>query len=980
LNPDNASDPVLPDTSTRVRDSQLNRTEFFPSVQLLTFTPAMANLWSVTLKDICRFNEHLGGNSSNPMKIQNKSIVILRRFPALVLLMLTWLVIPAAQAALWSTNRPMNSTHLWHTATLLPNGKVLVAGGATNYDAGYHPTAIAELYDPAIGAWTATDPMTHARESHTSTLLPNGKVLVAGGLDDGSSPLLSSAELYDPATGTWSPTSSMSFTRSSHSATLLPNGRVLVAAGFGRESSFTTAELYDPSNQTWTVTGNLHIPRQEHSATLLPNGKVLVVGGANPQGFPIAGVELYDPASGLWTVCNPLNKPRSDFTTSLLPDGKVLVAGGYTTNGTINSAEIYDPITDSWTFTAPMNWARTGHTASLLPNGKVLVSGGDFQSPSTSELYDPIAKSWTASAALTVRRSNSSATLLANGQVLVVGGYSMFPEFLATSEIYDPATDPATGSWTNTSPLSVAREYHTATLLPNGKALIAGGWDSNSIPLANVDVYNPASGTWTATQPLNIARLGHTTTLLPNGNVLVVGGIDNSANGTASTELYDPASETWTISTPLNTKRTGHTATLLPNGLVLVAGGDNTTNSHLSSAELYNPTTGIWTPTGSLITGRQVHTALLLTNGQVLVVGGIGGSALSSAELYDPATGMWTATGGLNVTRTLYTATLLPNGRVLVVGGGGVGDVLSSAELYDPTTGEWTMTGSLNTARYAHIATLLPNGKAMVSGGYDLGRNPLSSAELYDPSTGKWLPTGGLDTAVAFHTATLLPDGKVLVVGGEGSSNNIDIVLTNTALYDVGLDFSNSWQPQITSITSNLHLGDSLTITGSQSRGISEASGGTDMQISASDHPLVQLRSIESGQSTFLLVTNWSTNVFNSAPIYGFPPGYAMVTVFVNGIPSTSSFVNISVPIPVAARLTSAVQGTNGFQITFTNTVGALFGVLTTTNTVLPLTNWTTLGGVKEVSPGHFQFTDAQMTNGPQRFYRLRSLSTTPPQ
>jgi hypothetical protein len=197
--------------------------------------------------------------------------------------------------------------------------------------------------------------------------------------------------------------------------------------------------------------------------------------------------------------------------------------------------------------------------------------------------------------------------------------------------------------------------------------------------------------------------------------------------------------------------------------------------------------------------------------------------------------------------------------------------------------------------------------------------------------------------------------------------------LTSTELYDVGLGLTNSWRSQITAFTSPLNLGGSLVITGSQFRGVSEGSGG-NTQDSPADYPLVQLRSVESGQTVFLSSTNWGTNSFASLPVWNFPPGYALATVFVNGIPSTSSIVNISVPVPLATTLVGVQALTNGpFQFGFTNSVGALFGVLATTNLSLPTTNWTALGGVTEISPGQFQFTDPQATNNPQRFYLIRS-------
>ena len=158
------------------------------------------------------------------------------------------------------------------------------------------------------------------------------------------------------------------------------------------------------------------------------------------------------------------------------------------------------------------------------------------------------------------------------------------------------------GTWTATGSLATARDDHTATLLPNGKVLVAGGYDGSGT-LASAELYDPASGTWTATGSLATARYRHTATLLPNGKVLVAGGSDNSG-ALASAELYDPASGTWTATGSLATARDCHTATLLPNGKVLVAGGFDGSGS-LASAELYDPASGTWTATGSLATARD---------------------------------------------------------------------------------------------------------------------------------------------------------------------------------------------------------------------------------------------------------------------------------------------------------------------------------------------------------------------------------------
>ena len=316
------------------------------------------------------------------------------------------------------------------------------------------------------------------------------------------------------------------------------------------------------------------------------------------------------------------------------------------------------------------------------------------------------------------------------------------------------------GTWTATGSLITARQLHTAALLPQGKVLVAGGY--NGPVLSSAELYDPASGTWTATGRLGTARGEHTATLLPSGKVLAAGGFDLS-NALRSAELYDPASGTWTATGSMATARFDHTATLLPNGQMLVASGSDSDFRPLQSAELYDPGSGTWATTGNMVAARGRHTATLLPNGTVLVAGGFNG--LRSAELYDPATGTWTATASMAIARFNQTATLLPSGDVLVAGGYNFDDgYLSSAELYDPATGTWTATGSMAAARAAHTATLLPSGDVLVAGGSN--GVALSSAELYDPASGIWTATGSLNTVRDAHTATLLPDGKVLVAAG----------------------------------------------------------------------------------------------------------------------------------------------------------------------------------------------------------------------
>ena len=340
------------------------------------------------------------------------------------------------------------------------------------------------------------------------------------------------------------------------------------------------------------------------------------------------------------------------------------------------------------------------------------------------------------------------------------------------------------GLFAPTGSMTVARESHTATLLQDGKVLIAGGC-SDSGCLASAELYDPATGTFTATGSyydthtgMSEARVAHTATLLGNGSVLIAGGYGVQSTPLASAELYDPATGTFTATgSIMTTARAFHTVTLLPSGKVLIAGGESGNGSRLNAslarAELYDPATGTFTATGSMTVGRAAATATLLGNGKVLITGGGGDNLtpLASAELYDTATGTFTATGNMTVARAAHTATLLGNGKVLIAGGYDINDnTLTSAELYDPSAGTFTATGSPSVAR-GSPATLLGNGKVLIAGGWNINDNTLASAELYDPATGTFTATGNMTVAREDHTSTLLQDGKVLIAGGDGVQN-----------------------------------------------------------------------------------------------------------------------------------------------------------------------------------------------------------------
>ncbi len=356
---------------------------------------------------------------------------------------------PATEATRWHRTARMISPHTDGTATLLPNGLVLMAGGGTasNDDV----SAAAELFDPTSGTWTATGNMTQARREHTATLLQDGRVLVVGGTS--SDHELASADLYDPTGGHWTEVASLHHARSGHTATLLPDGRVLVAGGYDVKGAAlaslemmgrSSAELYDPRTGEWTPTGRMTDARAGSTATLLPDGEVLVAGGDMGGA---TGAELYDPATGRWTATGSMADARRDHTATLLPDGRVLVTGGFAGSGyTVEapcsgppaacSAELYDPSTGRWTATGGMHADRIGHAANLLLDGTVLIVGvGTRAAPVPTELYEPGSGRWTATASPS-RTRGLTATLLADGRVLATGDFNKG----RVAELYEPGT------------------------------------------------------------------------------------------------------------------------------------------------------------------------------------------------------------------------------------------------------------------------------------------------------------------------------------------------------------------------------------------------------------------------------------------------------------------------------------------------------------------------------------------------------------
>lgn len=366
-----------------------------------------------------------------------------------------------------------------------------------------------------------------------------------------------------------------------------------------------------------------------------------------------------------------------------------------------------------------------------------------------------------------IGRNSHTATLLADGRVLIAGGRNEKQEALDGVEIYDPQTE----TFANTGSLNVARFNHHATLLSNQKVLVTGG---GSPP----ELYDPDTGTWSIMGPGGAQMGEDSATLLSNGNVLVIGGMDNSQKGIC--RIYDTLSESWTLTGPLGAPRHLHTATLMDDGRVLVCGGeDYATGNVVGTTEIYTPATGVWTPTGSLATARRRHTAALMTDGNILICGGNSAEVLASAEIFTPATGEWSPTSPLSTPRSLHTANRLDDGKILVIGGvPSASSVLATAETFDPATRLWTAADSLGTSRCLHATTRLANGCLLISSGwgaydqagpgtFDLG---ISSAEEFGP------PTPKISIAV---------EGGRIASGSTGDFGNVSIGKTSIRQFTI---------------------------------------------------------------------------------------------------------------------------------------------------------------------------------------------------
>jgi len=643
--------------------------------------------------------------------------------------------------------------------TLLPDGRVLVAGG-------YIGEAGAEswLYDPKDGNVASVGMLTGNRVGHTATLLRDGRVLIVGGNKMGKS-----RNVSDSGEGV-----------AGHAFDLPP----VMQSG---------AELYDPVSARFSAAGTLNVGRSGHSATLLPDGRVLVAGGTDASGRSLSSAELWDPAKGKFTLTTPLMVGRVRHTATLLSSGKVLFVGGHAVQDAdappFVNAEMYDPNAENSVEASGSRFDSTNHSATLLADGRVLLLGDTAEGLGAVEVYDPTKNRFTTMPAMPTSRTEHAATLLADGSVLISGGMRQEVDWEGAAVQADCwIWHPEDGKFTKAPPLKEARVRHTALRLPSGQVLMAnnsgeGGiefWDGTG--KGRLDVATAVS-----------LLYGQSATLLKDGRVLIAGGGEREGGVHDEAMLFDPTTRMLHVTGGMSARRKEASATLLVDGRVLVTGGisasENGNNFVLASAEIYDPKTGSFSPTGRLNHAREGHQSFLLTDGKVLIVGG---SATSDghegkvvapltdcpgAELWNPVTGTFADTGSPINADCTSTAARLKDGRVLAAGGN---KAPTGAEIYDPKSGRFATTGNMLIPRYLSHALILHDGRVLMAGTAsplvvdkpesDAPSQAPARAELYEPDKGGFVGGFGFAGVGPIRHVTELPGGKLLVIGDEGSA------------------------------------------------------------------------------------------------------------------------------------------------------------------------------------------------------------------
>jgi hypothetical protein len=687
------------------------------------------------------------------------------------------------------------------------------------------------------GSFTATQtPQGTPRSNDFAGPLPNGSVILAGGLEEGTPTTL--VEVYDPVGEQVFPVTNLSVARTNLAGALLSSGVVLLAGGADVNSNALAAvDLFSPvTNAAVAVPSGLGVARFDAGLAAVGSGQAVIAGGVGPGGALVPTVELYDPAAGPQGAVAPI--ATATFTAVRLPtattllDGRVLFTGGSDATGNaVATTFIFDPATSTVAAGPSMAFARVGHRATRLSTGKVLVTGGETQfgvaatSQISAEVFDPTANAFSAAGGMSHGRAFHGQDL-AGGRVVAAAGTGPAGDVSTTADVYDQDAN----AWTTLS-FNTTAEHTDATLVTSGpgRALLAGGNSPPEIyfpldailtfvpdllfppppyfplfptqqlppgtnpglvqPPLNPPAYPTVEEAWIALRTTARARAFHTATRLTTGDVLLAGGITGIASATNSVELFQVSQigpqDTVTTRAALLTARSHHGAALAFAGVV-VAGGLDVNGNVLGSLESYNLVADSWTAIPSPLTfPRYDHHVVALGNGDVLIVGGrdATGAPVGQAELYHPTFGTTEVVGSEITPRVDDDVLPLESGGILISGGQDVnGNAVLTNELYDTVSESFIAADTLLAGRIGGALSLSASfSEVMITGGESTPGVARADFEGIYCATLDLIPVapspnalGPLDTARAFHLAQSYSDLTVLLEGGTDGTHVLD--------------------------------------------------------------------------------------------------------------------------------------------------------------------------------------------------------------
>jgi hypothetical protein len=742
----------------------------------------------------------------------------------------------------------LNTARAGHTATLLSNGQVLIAGG-------YNPTtgiiSDAELYDPTAQVFIDLGNTNSPRFAHTATLLQNGQVLIAGGQTDPTpTGAYNTAEVFDPTTWLFTPLSAiMTSVREGHTATLLNNGQVLISGGdVPGTGSLNTAEIYNPAANTFTaVTARMTAPRIFHSATLLNGGTVLITGGATDasnSSAPLSNAEIFYPTSQTFTaVPTTMTSVREQQTVTLLNDGTMLESGGTDGTNIFNTAELY--VTSR--LTGLTSVAISPATPSVpLGTQQLLVATGTFSNGSTQVLSSAL---WSSSSASVLTMSNDAtdtgfATSVGLGNATVTAtavgisgsttitvpaptltSITLSPlsptlpmgtsqQFTATGVYSDGSFRDltSTATWTSSASAATVSSAGLVAGVSQGTSTIQASSGSQSasttvtvgapvlvalaltpstatIALGTTQQYQVV-GTYTDGSTQNLTSAVNWSSVPQNVAPISAAGLASST-GQGTATITARSGRLNSVATLHVTSANLVSITLVPSATSIPVNSQQQfeATGHYSDGSNQDITTTVtWSASGTGIASvSATGVASALAGGTSTITATVGAVTGTAALMVD------TGTISLHTSRYQHSATLLNSGAVLIAGGiscpsSGSCTYLNSAEVYDPSVGTVAITGNMATARSAP-AVLLGNGKVFIAGGYSCDSSgncaSLGSAEIYDPAAGTFSSAGNMTANRDSHTMTLLSSGQVLIAAGETCSSATSCTALSTAeIYD----------------------------------------------------------------------------------------------------------------------------------------------------------------------------------------------------